>query len=191
MNPARLLQLLFLEVLPVKKSPLLLLVFAAVLLGGCSSIDTHVDYDRAASFSSYHTFAFKDVRETRSPIAMKRVRAAIVGTLTAHGYSESPGDQPDLWVVLHTRTHNETQVTTYSPGWGWGWGWRGRYWNAAYIQQIPIGTLIVDLVDTKAKELVWRGSASAIVDADETPKHRDEKVQEAVNKLFDGFPPKV
>jgi hypothetical protein len=28
------------------------------------------------------------------------------------------------------------------------------------------------------------------VDADETPKDRDEKVQEAVNKLFDGFPPK-
>jgi len=49
---------------------------------------------------------------------------------------------------------------------------------------------MVDLIDTKAKELVWRGSASRIVEADETAKDRDEKVQEAVNKLFDGFPPK-
>jgi predicted secreted protein len=49
---------------------------------------------------------------------------------------------------------------------------------------------MVDLVDTKAKELVWRGMASRVVDADETPKTRDEKVQEAIDKLFEGFPPR-
>lgn len=171
----------------MKKTPLLL---AALLLAGCSSVETHVDYDRAASFSSYRTFAFKDVRTPNSPLSLKRVRAAVTRTLGSRGLAESAGEKPDLWVVLHTRTHRETQVVTYDTGWGWGWGWRGRYWNPAYIQQIPIGTLMVDLVDTKAKELVWRGSASRIVNADESPKTRDEKVQEAVDKLFDGFPPK-
>jgi hypothetical protein len=53
-----------------------------------------------------------------------------------------------------------------------------------------VGTLIVDLIDTKAKELVWRGSASRVVDADESPQTREVKVQQAVDKLFDGFPPK-
>jgi hypothetical protein len=171
----------------LKKTPLLL---AALLLAGCSSVETHVDYDRAANFSSYRTFAFKDVRTPNSPLSLKRVRAAVTRTLGSRGLAESAGGKPDLWVVLHTRTHRETQVTTYSPAWGWGWGWRGAYWNAAYVRQIPIGTLLVDLVDTKAKELVWRGSASRIVDADDSPKTRDEKVQEAVDKLFDGFPPK-
>jgi hypothetical protein len=171
----------------LKKTPLLL---AALLLAGCSSVETHVDYDRAANFSSYRTFAFKDVRTPNSPLSLKRVRAAVTRTLGSRGLAESAGEKPDLWVVLHTRTHRETQVVTYDTGWGWGWGWRGRYWNPTYIQQIPIGTLMVDLVDTKAKELVWRGSASRIVDADDSPKTRDEKVQEAVDKLFDGFPPK-
>ena len=174
----------------MKKAPLSFSVLAALSLAGCSSLETHVDYDRAASFSSYHTFAFKDVRETQSPIALKRVRTAIVRTLSSHGLAETPGEKPDLWVVLHTRTHRQTQVTTWSPGWGWGWGWRGRYWNTAYIQQIPVGTLMVDLVDTKAKELVWRGSASRVVDPDESPQAREEKVQQAVDKLFEGFPPK-
>jgi Domain of unknown function (DUF4136) len=171
----------------LRKAPLFL---AALLVAGCSSVETHVDYDRAANFSSYRTFAFKDVRTPDNPISLKRVRAAVSRTLGSRGLAESAGEKPDLWVVLHTRAHRQTQVTTYNPGWGWGWGWRGAYWNAAYVRQIPIGTLMVDLVDTKAKELVWRGSASRVVDADESPQTRDEKVQQAVDKLFDGFPPR-
>ncbi len=170
----------------MKRIPLLL---TALLLVGCSSIETKVDYDRAVSFSSYKTFAFKDVRTPDSPISTRRVQAAIEKTLFSRGFAKADGT-PDLWVVLHTRTRRQTRVTTYNSGWGWGWGWRGAYWNTAHVDQIPIGTLMVDLIDTKAKELVWRGSASRIVDADETAKDRDEKVQEAVNKLFDGFPPK-
>jgi hypothetical protein len=171
----------------LRKAPLFL---AALLVAGCSSVETHVDYDRAANFASYRTFAFKDVRTPDNPISLKRVRAAVSRTLGSRGLAESAGEKPDLWVVLHTRAHRQTQVTTYNPGWGWGWGWRGAYWNAAYVRQIPIGTLMVDLVDTKAKELVWRGSASRVVDADESPQTRDEKVQQAVDKLFDGFPPR-
>ena len=174
----------------MKRTPLLLI--ALLLLGcavGCSSIETNVDYDRAANFSSYKTFAFKDVHTPDNPISMRRVQAAIATTLASRGLAKADGT-PDLWVVLHTRTRRQTQVTSYSSGWGWGWRWRGPYWNAARVEQIPIGTLMVDLIDTKAKELVWRGSASRIVEADETAKDRDEKVQEAVNKLFDGFPPK-
>jgi Domain of unknown function (DUF4136) len=170
----------------LKRTPLLLM---ALLLVGCSSIETKVDYDRAASFSSYKTFAFKDVRAPDNPISMRRVQSAVERTLASRGLAKADGT-PDLWVVLHTRTRRQTQVTTYNSGWGWGWRWRGAYWNTARVEQIPIGTLMVDLIDTNAKELVWRGSASRIVNADETPKDRDEKVQEAVNKLFDGFPPK-
>lgn len=174
----------------MKRTPVLVAtLFLAGFLAGCSSIETKVDYDRNASFSSYKTFAFKDVRSPDSPISMRRVQGAIDRTLTSRGFARAEGT-PDLWVVLHTRTRRQTQVTTYNSGWGWGWGWRGGYWNSARVEQIPIGTLMVDLIDTKAKELVWRGSASRIVDADETAKDRDEKVQEAVDKLFDGFPPK-
>jgi hypothetical protein len=173
----------------LKRTPLLLIALLAVASAGCSSIETKVDYDRAASFSSYKTFAFKDVRTPDNPISLRRVQAAIDRTLSSRGLAKADGT-PDLWVVLHTRTRRQTRVTTYSSGWGWGWRWRGPYWNTAHVDQIPIGTLMVDLIDTKAKELVWRGSASRVVDADETPKDRDEKVQEAVNKLFEGFPPK-
>ena len=177
----------------MKKNPLLLAALALAgcsLLAGCSSVETHVDYDRGTNFASYHTFAFKDVRTPDSPISTKRVQNAIARTLSAHGLSQAPEGKPDLWVVIHTRARRQTQVTTYSSGWGWGWRWRGPYWNIARVEHIPVGTLMVDLVDTGAKELVWRGSATRVVDPDDTPKDREKNVQEAVDKLFDGFPPK-
>ncbi|MEO8053766.1 MAG: DUF4136 domain-containing protein [Acidobacteriota bacterium] len=173
----------------MRKQILLAFAAATVLAGaGCSSITTNVDFDAGAHFARYRTYAFKDVHD-RDAFQMKRVHAAIDRTLAAKGLSRAEGT-PDLWVVLHTRTRNERRVTTYNSGWGWGWGWRGGYWNAARVEDIPVGTLVVDLVDTNAKELVWRGSATRVIDRDETPQERTGYVQEAVDKLFADFPPK-
>ncbi len=167
---------------------LLTLAAATALAGaGCSSITTNVDYDTTAHFDAYRTYAFKDVHE-RDAFALRRVRAALDHTLQAKGLTKAEGT-PDLWVVLHTRMRNERQVTTFSTGWGWRWGWRGGYWTTARVDNIPVGTLVVDLVDTKAKELVWRGSASRVVDPEETPQERAGKIQEAVDKILADYPP--
>jgi len=103
----------------LKRTPLLLVT---LLLVGCSSIDTNVDYDRAANFSSYKTFAFKDVRTPDSPLSMRRVQSAIERTLASRGFAKA-GGTPDLWVVLHTRTRNQTRVTSWDAG-GEGTGTR-------------------------------------------------------------------
>ncbi len=172
----------------MKKFLLPLAAAAAVLAGaGCSSITTKVDYDTGAHFAGYRTYAFKDVHD-RDAFQMKRVQAAVDRTLQAKGLTKADG-KPDLWVVLHTRTRTDRVVSTYSSGWGWGWGWRGGYWNTARVENIPVGTLVVDLVDTSRKEMVWRGTASRALDRDETPADRMKVTQEAVDKLFEGFPP--
>jgi len=161
----------------------------AVTAAGCSSIKTNVDYDTTAHFAAYHTYAFKDVHEGGA-FALRRVEAAIGRTLESKGLAKADGT-PDLWVVLHTRTRNERQVTTYNTGWGWGWGWRGGYWTTARVENIPVGTLVVDLVDTRAKELVWRGAATRVVDSQETAQERAGKIQEAIDKIFADYPPKA
>ena len=164
-------------------------VSATLAVAGCSSISTHVDYDPGAKFGSYHTYAFKDVHN-RDAFQMKRVQAAIDRTLATRGLTKAEG-KPDLWVVLHVRTRNDKVVTTWSNGWGWGWGWRGGYWTTSRVENIPVGTLVVDLVDTTRHELVWRGSASRVVDRDETPQERTAITQEAIDKVFADFPPKA
>jgi uncharacterized protein YceK len=172
----------------VRKNILLALAAAAALAGaGCSSIRTTVDYDTAAPFAAYHTYAFKDVHN--DGFQMRRVQAAIDQALFTRGLRKAD-ENPDLWVVLHTRTKNDRQIVTYSSGWGWGWRWGGG-WSTARISDVPVGMLVVDLVDTKQKELVWRGAASRDVAAGETPQERAAVTQKAIDKLFEGFPPGI
>ncbi len=49
------------------------------------------------------------------------------------------------------------------------------------------GPITVDLVDARSNELVWRGRADDVIpnDSDE----RAQKLQEAVSKMFENFPP--
>jgi hypothetical protein len=49
--------------------------------------------------------------------------------------------------------------------------------------------LIVDIVDMRSRQLVWRGTAEARVDESADPERRDARVREAVEKLFAEFPP--
>ena len=51
----------------------------------------------------------------------------------------------------------------------------------------PRRQLIVDLVDARTKDCIWRGTAQDEV----TGKGEDRgKAQEAANKLFENFPPR-
>jgi hypothetical protein len=48
------------------------------------------------------------------------------------------------------------------------------------------GTLIVDLIDAKEEQLVWRGSGTGVVGNQEKIK---EKAGEAIQKILADFPP--
>ena len=57
------------------------------------------------------------------------------------------------------------------------------------VRRIPVGTLAVDLVDAREKELARRGTASDTVRND-SPAEKDQALQEAMPKMFETFPPK-
>jgi uncharacterized protein DUF4136 len=52
-----------------------------------------------------------------------------------------------------------------------------------------VGTLVVDLFDTGAKKLIWRGSASDTL-SDKSDKNI-KKLNSDVQRMFDHFPPPV
>jgi hypothetical protein len=61
--------------------------------------------------------------------------------------------------------------------------------TATTAQTYDQGTLILDIVDAKKKELVWRGSANGILDPGASPDKKASKVNEAVTKTLADFPP--
>jgi len=60
------------------------------------------------------------------------------------------------------------------------------------VTQIPVGTLLIDLVDAKKKELVWRGVASDTLNTDpnRTAEDREKKLRAVAAEMFAGYPPK-
>lgn len=54
---------------------------------------------------------------------------------------------------------------------------------------IYIGTLDVDMYDSKGKDLVWRGTASKTIDTKAKPDKQQKNIQKSVAKLLKNYPP--
>ncbi len=173
------------------KTPVVILAAALAAATACTSstLRTSADYDRSVNFSKYRTFSYRDVQQLRNELVGRRVHQALTDALMARGLQEN-NFSPDLWVTPHVRLRQETEIHTYNTGWGYGWRWRRPGRTVARVEQIPVGTLIVDLVDATAMELVWRGIATDTLKPNATPAEKEEALSRAIAKMLEGFPPK-
>ena len=163
----------------------------ALALSACSTLKTSTDYRPGVDFSGYKTFGFKDVDGVQNGILDARIKSSVSAQLTAKGLTRSD-ESPSLWVVPHARLSKQTQINSYNTGWGYGWGWGYGAGGATSttVQEIPVGTLVIDLVDIKMKELVWRGTATDTLNETANAADREKNLDAAMAKLFEGFPPK-
>jgi len=168
------------------KAKLVALFLMAAFVSCASSVTTSVDYDRSIDFSRYRTYGWLRSR-IGNDILERRLTAAIDRGLAARGLTRS--DTPDLYVSMHGRLSKEVRYTAYDTAWGYGWRRWGVGQTRVRRQEVPVGTLVVDLVDAGDKELVWRGTATTPIDKTASAEKREAAVQEAVEKLFAAFPP--
>jgi hypothetical protein len=159
--------------------------------------DVKTDYDHKANFGNYHTFSFYRVK-TADPLFEQRVRDQITRDLQAKGL-QPVSSGGDLAVTAIGGVTSQTEYHTFYDnlgggfGWHhWGW-WGGNAWGpgeaTTTAEQIPIGTLMVDLYDTNTHELVFRGTARGEVS--NKPDKNVSKVDKAIDKMFKDFPPKM
>jgi hypothetical protein len=173
----------------MKRAILVILSLAAAV--ACSTLSTNADYDPGTDFSKYKTWDYKDDGSIQNELLAKRVVAAIDTELSKKGMTRT-SQNPDLWVAAHGRLSKQTQINSYDTGWGYGYG----YWHGggggmttSTVTEIPVGTLIVDLVDSSKKELVWRGTASDTLNPENTPEQKTANLNAAVAKMFEKYPP--
>ena len=76
----------------------------------------------------------------------------------------------------------------YGPYYRWGGGWGT---TSVRVNEILVGTLMIDIADQRKGEMVWRGVGVKEVDTDAKPEKRDKSIQKAVQKILKNYPPKV
>src|SRR5262245_3347539 len=131
---------------------------AVISLACASAPKTKAGWDENANFTKYHTWAWKPDGSIPDPIWARRVQDVLSDQLSTDGLTQVSLDQnPDLWGVVHARLKAETEIVPFGPDWGYAWG--GWAPVDDYTQQIPVGTILIDLVDVKQKRAVWQGKA--------------------------------
>jgi hypothetical protein len=168
-------------------------VLISLVFFGCSSISVSSDYDVYADFTKYKTFyIYKgELRGSEledAPLVKKRVLEAIESELQKKGFTDTDSVKADLTVYALANTADKVNVSSYSYGYGYGWGPYpyGRNIDVTYYTQ---GSLIIDFVDNKKDELIWRGIGTAALKNTGTPDERKKFINEAVAKILDQYPP--
>ena len=178
----------------------------AVLNGSCSSARFIVDQDTRHDFSGYSSYAWfklaappdkaKPPTEANT-ILTRRISCAIDGELADKGMKKAEVGDADFLVtyslVLNSRMvlYNTGWSVPYG-GWGWGWGYGGWGWGVGWsggrtsVETYTEGTIVVDVLDTKTRTLVWRG---IIENAFTKPNPDDERIRKVIGKVMAEFPP--
>jgi hypothetical protein len=144
-----------------------------------------VEFDQAADFSKYKTFAIREGQlNSRNPalnsdLVKKRIDADIEKYLTAKGLTEVSG-KSDLNVRYTFGTARKMEMESYPAGWR---GWGTRVVRVPYAE----GTLVIDLRDPTTRSLVWR----AIAGEEKSDATKIEgKLDDMVKKSMEKYPPK-
>ena len=148
------------------------------------------DYDRNANFAQYKTYSWEQVK-TKDPLDVDRIKSAVNSALSAKGWTQVDSGG-DVSIVAMEITQTQQTLNTFYNGFGGGWGWRrfggGGFGEATTTTDTyKVGTVVVDLFDTKSKQLIWRGSSSDTLsnNSDKNIKNLDKGVE----KMFQHFPP--
>ena len=180
------------------KSRLLLVLILILASTPAFAVKVFIDHDTKYDFASIKTFAWAPTPDTSveasNPLMHSRIVNAIEHYITMGGTREVT-ENPDVYVTYHTDSKEEMQLNTSSYGYGspGGWGWGGYGYGAGWggasmgasttsVSTYEVGTLIIDVWDADAKELIWRGTATNIY-ISANPDKMMKKIDKALAKI--------
>lgn len=167
----------------------LLLIFLVV---SCSSVNVYNDYDKKVDFTQFKTFAFYKPGVDKveiSDLDKKRILKSIEAEMLTKGFTKS--ENPDLLVNFFTKSREQVDVNAFNNSWGYGYGygWNPYIWggNRTTVRTTTQGTLFIDLIDAKKKEMVWQGEGQGEIFKNQNNK--EERIGEFVKEILKQYPP--
>ena len=150
--------------------------------------DVKVDFDKAFDFSTVKTYSIKIGTPWGNNISERRVLAEIDEAIAGKGWKKVDEGQANILVILHGATQTKHSATTFYSGMGgYRYGGMGMGTAQTVVDEYRVGTLVVDMFEPKAKNLVFRGTAQD--ELSDNPEKNAKRLEKASTKLFKDFPP--
>ena len=163
------------------------MIMLAMVLGllavSAAAQSVQSDFDRSFRFSELKSFSFAvQKRGATDPLAGDtlndgRIRNGLESQLTANGF-RMESEKADFVIAYYVTTKNKLNVQDF------GYGpprWFGS--RDIRVNQYSEGTLMVDFIDVKSNQVIWRGRAVGTLEM----KGVEKKISKSVEKLVKQF----
>ncbi|MGH7466699.1 MAG: DUF4136 domain-containing protein [Longimicrobiales bacterium] len=156
------------------------------LCSGCggSAARTEVDYNPDVDFKRFGTYSWRDGTPSPNSLIDQRIIDSVDRELRKKGLREVARGG-DLRVTYHVSFDRKLEV--------YSWDYlAGPYWSSTWarrteVRAIPEGKLVVDLIDGRHNQIVWRGVAADELTASETDM--ESRISYVTAELFEDYPP--
>lgn len=187
------------------KSGIWMLILSALLLVGCANKPyVSTDYDTSYNFAALKTFSVKETKpDTKenlliSPFTLGHIHN-LLNTELSKRYQVTTGDvAPDFYVSYHVIMEEKLDTRAYDDLYGYGfWGRGYRYpsplfYHSGFDSGVRVynqGSLIIDMVDAKTQQPIWRGVSEKRLNKGLSPQKQREILTSAVLEVLAQFPP--
>lgn len=171
----------------MKNLKLIIASLLGIYLTGCSSYQYYAIQSTRASFNKYRTFAWLPVPDTASHVSDvidEKIKDEVTAGLERRGLALKTV-RPDLLVRYSVEVRDRVRIYN-NPTYIYGTGITyqgvahnryGRYFYYSYNRPFPVfvandmiempykeGTLIIDLIERRSHQVIWRGYGTGDVD---------------------------
>lgn len=187
------------------KAGFLSLLVAVACLSACATKPRiATDYEANYSFAALKSFAVKSAKQDTkeniliSPFTLSHIHS-LINTELAKRYSfVDESAAPDFYVTYHVIMEEKLEPAAYDQMYGFGYWGRGyRYPSPIFYHQsldsgVKVynqGSLIIDIVDAKTQQPIWRGVSEKRLNKSFSPQKQREILTSAVLEVLAQFPP--
>jgi hypothetical protein len=167
-----------------------LLMGLILLFSGCSTVRVSSDYDTKFDITTLKTFHIvHNEAKLQDTLTINRIDSALSNELTLKGYKKSPKQSAEFLIYYHIDVTNKTEmITDYQMVGMYPYRYRGMMVPTTRTYNYDEGQLIVDMINPKDNNIIYRLSVKDELKDFDTPQERTKYINEVIQALLKEFP---
>jgi hypothetical protein len=154
--------------------------------GAASAQDVKYNFMPGTDFSKFHTYRWITIQNGAhpNPILDAQIKQSVDSQLASKGLTKTDSDNADLSIGYQVAVDQQKQWNAWGGGRGFGGGMA-----TATSSTINVGTMVLDMYDTRGKQLVWTGTATKTIEPSSNQEKNQKNLDKAMAKLLKDYPP--